>query len=350
MAGGSCLCIPQGMQANKHLWHSVKLGGSFKYHVVCLYPCRCSMLQHLSMLFAPVLMTPAPEPMTIRAHASNQLSAAVDESVWRQAHQALNPPASSPVAGRPVSSCRSAENTLEDIYSFCTSRLTSYSNSDTGPEHAMQSLCAVHACSTAFMQLSFSTQMLSSGAQLQPDQAAPWSQLMAYAQKHATASSAQTCWPHVMRLPPSPTQSRTASSALGADLYAVQALLSAPSVRLMDKLDALQALLSTISVRLMDKMFEGSFQEAMHYRLLDIAMLQAWCYVPAPTAAVDKQQPAKRLAGFIPNLAKLLSHLVKMTDHHVMLALKQQLAEVKLLDKLGEVRAVLSMGLDDLQV
>lgn len=306
------------------------------------------MLQHLSMLFTPVLAMPASEPITARARARTQLSVALNQHVWRQAHEALQPPVSSPAAGLPISSCPiSAENALEDINSFCTSRLTSYTNNDTGLEHAMQSLCAVHACSTAYIQLSLSTQMLSSAAQLQPHHSAPWSQLMAYAQKQATGSSAQTCWPHVRRLPSSSPQIRTASSDNSdADL------------------DAVQALLSTTSLLLMDKTFEGSFQKAMHYRLLDIAMLQAWCYMPAPTAAVDKQQPAagdtpasagmqesaKRLAGFAPTLAKLLSHLVRMTDHHVMLALKQQLADVELLDKLDEVRAVLSMGLDYLQV
>ena len=318
------------------------------------------MLQHLSTLFTPVLMLPASEPISARAHARTQLSAAVDVKIWRQAHEALQPPASSLAADLPISSRpSSAEDALEDIYSVCTSCLTSYSNNDRGPEHAVQSLCAVHACSTAFMQLSLSTQMRSSITWLQPDQAVPWSRLMVYAQKQATGASAQTCWPHVMRLPPSST---TQSSAhLGADLDAVQASLCTTSVRFMDKLDAVQALLSTTSVLLMDKTFDGSFQEAMHYRLLDIAMLQVWCYMPAPTAAVDKQQPAardipgmqgpaKRLSAFVPSLAKLLSHLVKMTDHHVMLALKQQLAEVDLVEKLDEVKAVLSMGLDYLQV
>ena len=211
----------------------------------------------------------------------------------------------------------------------------------------MQSLCAVHACCTAFMHLSMSTQMLFDAAQLQPDQAAPWSQLMSRAQKSPTGLSAQTCWPHVMRLPAS-SHSTSASSA-------------EPDTHL----DLVQALLSQTSILLMETMHSSSFQNSMHYRLLDVAMLQAWCCLPAPPmAATDRQQPAvhdaaasaggqqsaKKLAGFVATLAKLLSCVVKMTDHHVTLALEQQLVEGDQLDKLDEVKAVMSMGLDCLQV
>ena len=303
------------------------------------------MLERLSLLFTPSML--APEPTTASAHARKQLSAAVDRHVWRQAQGALNPTVASPSARLPVSPCpNSAEDALNDIYTICSSCLISYSSSGTGQEHAMQSLCAVHACCTTFMQLSLSTQMLSNAPQLQPDQAAPWSQLMATAQKFPTWLSAQTCWPHVMRLPASSQPTNASSADPDTDL------------------DNVQALLSQTSIVLMETTHSGSFQNSMHYRLLDIAMLQAWCCLPAPIAATDRQQPvlhaaaasageqesAKKLAGFVPTLAKLLSHVVKMTDAHVMLALEQQLVEGDQLDKLDEVKAVMSMGLHCSQV
>ena len=306
------------------------------------------MLEHLSMLSTPMLTMLAPEPRSATAHARNQLLAAVDEDVWRQAQGALDSTVTSPPARLPVLPCpSSAEDALNDIYNICSCCLISYSSSSsTGPEHSMPSLCAVHACCTAFMQLSLRTQMLSDTAQLQPDQAASWSQLMAHAQKIPTGSSAQTCWPHVMRLPLSSQSTAALSVGTDTDLAIVQALLSQASIVLMETGHS------------------GSFQAGMHHRLLDVAMLQAWLCLPAPVAANDRQQPAvhdtaasageqesaKKLARFVPTLAKLLSHLVKMTDHHVTLALEQQLVEADQLDKLDEVKAVMSMGLDYLQV
>lgn len=305
------------------------------------------MLEHLSVLFTPTLTMLAPEPRSATAHARNQLLAAVDEDVWRQARGALNSPDTSPPARLPVLPCpNSAEDALNDIYNICSSCLISYSSSSTGQKHTMPSLCAVHACCTAFMHLSLSTQMLSNAAQLQRDQAASFCQLMAHAQKIPAGSSAQTCWPHVMRLPLS-LQS-TAALTVGTDT----------------DLDIVQSLLSQASIVLTETGHSGSFQEGMHYRLLDVAMLQAWRCLPAPMAAADMQQPAahdaaasageqesaKKLASFVPTLVKLLSHEVEMTDHHVTLALEQQLVEGDQVDKLDEVKAVMSMGLDHLQV
>ena len=305
------------------------------------------MLERLSMLFKPMLTMLAAELIPASTHARDQLSAAVDEDVWRQAQEALNPSVTSPAARLPVSSCpSSAEDALDDIYTSCCSCLVSYNSSSTGQEHSMQSVCAVHACCTAFMQLSFSIPMQSNAAQLQPGRAAFWSQLVAHAQKTPTGSSAQTCWPHVMRLPLSSQSTNAASANPDTDLDAVQALLS----------QTCMFLLATAQ--------SNSFQKGMQFRLLDVTLLQAWCCLPPHMAATDRQQPAvhdaaasageqesaKKLAGFVLILAKLLSHVVNMTNYCVMLTLEQQLVEGDQLDKLDEVKAVMSMGLDYLQV
>lgn len=189
--------------------------------------------------------------------------------------------------------------------------------------------------------------MFASTPQLQPDHEASWSQLMACAQKQQAGMSAQTCWPHVMRLPPSSQYTPVSCAYPDTDL------------------DTAQALLNRAGILLMDTTNRGRFQQAMHYRLLDMALLQVWCYIPASEPTTDNQQQpavldeaassgeeesARRLAGFVPTLAKLLSHMVKVTNHNVMLALQQQLVEVDQLDKLGEVNAVMSMGLGHQQV
>ena len=80
------------------------------------------MLERLSLLFTPMLTMLAPQPRTASAHARKQLSAAVDEDVWRQAQGALNPSVTSPAAGLPVLPCpNSAEDALDDIYTTCSS-------------------------------------------------------------------------------------------------------------------------------------------------------------------------------------------------------------------------------------
>ena len=190
----------------------------------------------------------------------------------------------------------------------------------------MQSLCAVHSCCTAFMHLSLTTQMLSSGAPWHPGQQPLWSRLMANAQKQQqTDLSAQTCLPHIMRLPLQSFQSLPASVACSdTDLSTVQALLQQACTLLMDTPPG------------------SSFQHSLHFRLLDIAMLHVWPHIPASghvttqlavAVAAGEQESARRLAGLVPTLAKLLSHVVEKAAYHVTLALEQQLEEASQLDK-----------------
>ena len=335
MPGCSSVCIAEGTQTKSASLALCKawLPVQGHNHSVRLYVCRHSTLEHLSRLFRPLLTMLDPKARAASAHARDLLAAAVDKGAWRQAQKALNPTVTSPAAPIPVSPCpNSAEDALTDIYTTCCSCLISHSSSSTGREHTMQSLCAVHACCTAFMKLSLSTQMRSKAAQLQPDQAASWSQLMAHAQKIPSGLSSHS------------------TNASSADPHT--------------DLDIVQALLGQTSILLMETTHSGGFYEGMHHRLLDVAMMKAWCCLPAPMTANDGQQSAahdaaasareqesaQKLAGLVPTLAKLLSHLVKMTDRYVTLTLQQQLVEGDQLDKLDEVKAVMSMGLDCSQV
>lgn len=286
------------------------------------------------------------EPITASAHARNSLSAALDEDVWHQAQGMLQSRVPSTAASQPVSACpKSAEDAIDSISAVCSSCLAGCD--ETGQEQAIQGLCAVHSCCTAFTQLSLSTQMLSTAAQLQPDQNTSWSQLIAQAQRQRqTGRSAQTCWPHIMRQPlPAHT-------------------LPAWPVNPDADLDTVQALLDQTCLLLTNTTSGSSFQHALHSRLLDVVLLQLWPYIPASGNATGKQRPAvadtaasagkqelaRRLAGMVPTLAKLLSHMVEMASYHITLALQQQLEELEHPEKVDELKAVMGMGLDHKQV
>ena len=304
------------------------------------------MVQHLSALFKPTLTMLTPDPVAASAHARNQLSAAVEENVWCQAQASLQSPVS-PTEARPSLPARlkSAEDAIDSIYAACTSRLAGCSA--TGQGHAMQSLYAVHSCCTAFMHLSTSTQLVPSGAPRQPGQQPLWSRLMANAQRQQQPGwSAQTCWPHIMRLPLQSSRSLPARAACSdTDLGTVQALLQQACTLLMDTPPG------------------SGFQHSLHSRLLDLILLHVWPHIPASAGhvtdqlavagaavAAGEQESARRLAGLLPTLAKLLSHVVEMAAQHVTLALEQQLEEASQLDKVDELRAVRSMGLAHEQV
>ena len=295
-------------------------------------------MHQLSSMLAATFTAAAVQPVIGSQHMREQLSAALNTDVWQRSQNML-------ASARPCDAPHTAdlvcprcpEDAVDQLHAQCTFGLDALYEHGLGPEHALQSYCARHACCTALLQLSLSIQMQPSATQLQPHQDMAWSHLMALAQRHESTASALTCWPHIMPLVQAQQPLAVEAAFADADLQDVQTMLMQAHRQLSDQPQ------------------EGSSQMVLSHSLLSLALLQAWDVVyaaqSAPQPTPTQPHPAAKLAGLLPQLAELLLHVTEMTESYVMVALQQRLADVDQAEELREaVRTVVSLHLDHQQV